>query len=237
MFRAIPFLAAFALLAAALLTLPASADRVGVLNARPLHSTWKIFEDGCTDLYSLDGAGNPPPAGTDPGATGLGSTSSWNSLAEAYNLQANQGAPPQVSGDVDGLCDDAPWTINGALSTGASQDLFIGPLNFHGRGGYLISDYDVIGTNWAYTWNIDSPFDGSAVKIEFDRTTASTSTGVIIHLFGPAGVDAAAAIAASEESVFPEAPIYLMLDLNGAASWQINLAFIPFKTDRYGPGT
>jgi hypothetical protein len=225
----------FTLAILAILATPALADRVGLPAPRPVHGTWKIFEDGCTDIYSLDHAGNAPPGGTDPGTDGLLSTASWNSLAEAYNLQANIGAPPQVSGVTDGLCDAEPWTINGTVPTGASQDVFIGPLNLHGRGGYLISDYDVIGTNWAYTWNIDSPFDGSAAVVEFDRTTASTSTSIVIHLFGPAGDDAAAGILASEESVFPEAPVYLMLDLNGAATWQINLAFIPFKYDRYGP--
>lgn len=217
-----------ALLIALALAHGARADQIGPPPARELHGTWTLLKSGCTDLYDTP----VPPGGTDTG--GLGSTSSWNDVTEAYNLQANIGAPAQTSGSPDGLCDSEPWSIKGDITTGASQDLYIGPLNLPVDGGYLVSNYDTIGTNWAFVLVIPDPVPDAATDVlELERQATSTSLNSVMVLIGPGGDYSPAAILDSEAAVWPEAPLYLVLDWNGAASWVADIAIIPFRSNRF----
>lgn len=224
------FLAILALVA--LVAAPALADRVGPKPVRPVRGVWVLFDDDCTDSYSLDGAGLAPPAGTDPGTGGLGSTSSWNSLAEAYNLQANLGAPAQVSGAADGLCDATPWTIAGAITTGAAQDLYIGPIKLPASGAYLISDMDAVGISYDYSWVIELPWD-TATGYTVATTANTNSLNVLVYNVGPLD-NTSTIVQTSDEMAFPAVDHYLFIDLNDAASWQINLGLFPYRTDFHG---
>jgi hypothetical protein len=206
----------------------------GPLHHRPFSDVWVIFDDDCTDLYNLDAAGLAPPGGADSGANGLDSTGSWNTLPDAYNLQANIGAPHQVSGDPDGLCDDAPETIEGNLTIGADQDLHIGPIVFPKQGAYFLYDWDAIVLD--YSWGMTSlvPWDTGGI-VEWDWWALDNQTSLTSNLrsVGP-HLNSTSQMSASDETGIPAMPVYISLFLDNAGAWQVNAAFVPYRLDKYG---
>ncbi len=205
---------------------------MGPFNARPFRQPWVIFDDACTDLYSLDAFGNQPPAGTDPGSNGLGSTASWNSLAEAYNLQANIGAPIQVSGDPDGLCDAYPERIIGNITIGADQDLYVGPINSPADGFLMLVDFDAKVTDYQFAIRIPQPWAPTNAR-SLGSTAVQTTLNQLLFGFGPT-VNSSALQATSDEVPWVTEHNYLWINLDGGGAWQMNMALIPYRSQQYG---
>jgi hypothetical protein len=209
-----------AFLTALALSWQAHADPV-----RPFRATWVVFDSDCTDLYDT-----PVPAG---GAVDLTAVANWDTFPEAYPLQDNLSARVQTSGSPDGLCDDSPATVLGTWTIGADTDLYLGPLKMPAAGGYLLTDFVTVGgTDWQFDVILASPF-APTTATELWRSGAQTTLLPALFALGPVPVTSSQ-VSVTEEFPWVTDAVYLRLDLDGAGTFTLDAALLPYRSDAHG---
>ncbi|NIR35993.1 MAG: hypothetical protein GWN07_08325, partial [Actinobacteria bacterium] len=199
--------------------------------------TWVVFDADCTDLYNLDANGNAPPAVTDwSSSADLCDTTTWDAAGQAYALRKNFDAPPQTQGTPDCVCDAAPWTIYGTLTTAGSEPLYIVFDWAPPDGMFIISEVSG-GTSHNWAMSQYRPWLGGAPGNAWATPDTDTATWPQTFYLGP-HEESSQFIPDSEGRWNVERDRLLFrLQLDGAgAPWTINAGFLPARSVWYTEG-
>jgi hypothetical protein len=114
---------------------------------------WDVMAWGCADSYDTP----VPPAGAVDFRTGA----TFPDHSVGYDLLLNKGAPTQTSGSPDGLCDNAPQTIEGNFTTSvASQYLEL--TIYPPPAGFVVMHQGILcppAGNYSYGVSVRFPWD------------------------------------------------------------------------------